>query len=72
MTAPTKPATVLAYDIATAAEAVALSPDTIRRAIRKVKDDGVFPPPLAAKRTPKGYRIRAVALDAWLDALPDA
>lgn len=62
----------IAQDIATSAESVGFSPDTIRRAIRKTDDDGTFPPPLAAKRTPKGYRIRVADLDAWFESLPDA
>lgn len=72
MTATTATDARIGVDIATAAELVGFSADTIRRAIRKTKADGVFPPPLAAKRTPKGYRIRTAALEAWFDALPDA
>lgn len=64
--------TALAYTVATAAEAVSLSQDTIRRAIRKTKDDGEFPPPLPAKRITAGYRIKATDLTKWLDSLPDA
>lgn len=69
----TAPATaLLALGVAEAAEAVSLSPDTMRRAIRKTVDDGVFPPPLRAKRTPKGYRVKVTDLDKWLESLPDA
>lgn len=64
--------TTVAFDIAGAAEAVSLSPDTIRRAIRKTKPDDQFPPMLRAKRTPKGYRVKVADLDAWFDSLPDA
>lgn len=71
MTATTT-AAPLAYDIANAAEAVGFSADTIRRAIRKTRADDVFPPPLRAKRTPKGYRVKVSDLDAWFDSLPDA
>lgn len=72
MTEQSEPHGPLAVGIARGADLVDVSPDTIRRAIRKTTDDGVFPPPLAAKRTPAGYRIRVTHLSAWFDSLPDA
>ncbi|HEY8720114.1 hypothetical protein [Pengzhenrongella sp.] len=59
-------------DLNTAAAWLGFSTQTIRRAIRKTVDDGVFPPPLSAKRTPGGYRILAGPAQAWLESLPDA
>ena len=53
-----------------AAEQVGMSQQTIRRAV-KATDPGKFPHPLPAKRVGTSYRIRAVDLAAWVDALPD-
>jgi hypothetical protein len=61
----------LAYSVAEAAEAVSMSIDTIRRAM-KATDPAAFPPPLRAKRTPKKTLILAQELDRWVDSLPDA
>ena len=63
-----------AFNVAAAAVAYGVSESTIRRAIRKTKDDGEFPPPLAAKRVGgKGtFSIHVTALDEWHDRLEDA
>lgn len=62
-------------------EAAELTPwgaDVIRRAVRATathdKDGNpIFPPPLKAKRGPRGqFVILRDSLDAWLDSLPDA
>lgn len=55
-----------------AAAEVSMSVSTIRRAIRKTKQDGDFPPPLPAKKVGGAYRVAAAALTAWIDLLPDA
>ncbi|GGL27443.1 hypothetical protein H9L10_03705 [Phycicoccus endophyticus] len=48
------------------------SVDTIRRAVRATDPDS-FPPPLKAKRGPKGsYVIREQDFREWIDGLPDA
>lgn len=63
-----------AFTVAAAAAAYGVSESTLRRAIRKTKDDGKFPPPLAAKRVGgKGaFSIHVDALDEWHDRLEDA
>ena len=59
----------------TAQEAAELTPWTvhvIRRAVNAT-DPNTFPPPLKAKRGPRGQHvILRRDLDAWLDSLPDA
>ena len=64
----------LAMTIPEAAAAVSVSPDTIRRAIRKTAHDEHFPPPLSARRLGDAgpYRIGVAALTKWFDALPTA
>ena len=63
----------LAVTIDEAADLVPASESTIRRAIRKVTDDGTFPPPLPAKRNGKGHlSIKVSDLEAWHDSWEDA
>jgi hypothetical protein len=63
----------VAVTIAEATTLVPASESTIRRAIRKDRDDGKFPPPLAAKRDGKGRLSISVAdLTAWHEAWEDA
>lgn len=65
--------TTISCTIADAAEATGFSADTIRRAIRKTRDDGVFPHPLTgAKKAAGKYIIPTTALESWVDKLPDA
>ncbi len=55
-----------------AAARVPWSVDIIRKAIHAT-DPAAFPPPLKAKRGPRGQHIiRPVDLQAWVDSLPDA
>ena len=65
----------IAYRLDEAAEAVGVSPMTIRRAIAATKPDA-FPPPLRAKNVgtdrKRSYRISHVDLVAWFDSLKDA
>lgn len=65
-----------AYTVAEAAAAYGVSESTIRRAIRKTKTDGEYPPPLTAKRKGKdgkgSFSIHVTALDEWHDRLEDA
>lgn len=55
-----------------AADEASVSISTIRRAVRKTKRDGEFPNPLPAKKVSGKYRVRDVALQQWIDDLPDA
>lgn len=65
----------LAYSVEGAAEAVSVSPQTIRRALRST-DPKVFPPPLRAKRAGSeakpSFRILASELVRWVNSWPDA
>lgn len=63
----------LLYTLAQAAELVPYSEQTIRRAVKKVRDDGLFPHPMHSKRGSKGeYLIPLASLQDWIDRLPDA
>lgn len=65
--------TPLFYRLAEAAEVARVSPDSLRRAIKKVRDDGKFPHPLPAKKGARGeYLIRPDALAEWTETFPDA
>lgn len=59
----------------TVAEVAAETPwgqGVIRDAIRST-DPSTFPPPLRAKRGPRGqYVVRDVDLVAWIESMPDA
>ena len=58
--------------VAEAATTVPWGEDIIRKAIRAT-DPKKFPPPLKAKKGPRGqYVIRPADLDAWADSLPAA
>ena len=62
----------IAYTVHEAAELTPWSHDVIRKAIRAT-DPTAFPPPLKAKRGPRGqYIIRPADLEAWLDSFEDA
>lgn len=65
--------TKLLYTLKDAAEVTPFSESTMRRAVKKVRDDGEFPPPCHSKRGSKGeYLIPESSLTAWIDSLPDA
>ena len=66
-------APTLLYTLKEAAEATPFSESTLRRAVKKIRDDGTFPHPCHAKRGSKGeYLIPEASLRAWIDSLPDA
>lgn len=60
----------LAYTLRQLADATPFSSQTYERAIKKPKDDGVFPRPLKAHRDSKD-RVIVLATDAqaWLEQL---
>lgn len=62
----------LAYTLKELEAATPFSEQTWRKAIRKARDDGVFPHPCPARRDSKGRAVVLVtdAL-AWLEQLPD-
>ena len=62
----------LAYTLPQLDEATPFSQSTYSRAIKKPRDDGVFPPPLKAHRDSKGRAV-VIVTDAlaWLERLPD-
>lgn len=63
----------VAVTIAEATTLVPASESTIRRAIRKVAEDGKFPPPLPAKKDGSGKQsIKVADLEAWHDSWEDA
>jgi hypothetical protein len=65
-------ATRIAYTLEEAAQVTPFSAKTLRRAI-KASDPAAFPPPLPAKRGPRGsYVVLADDLERWLRSLPDA
>lgn len=55
------------YDLREAAAIKRVSVDTLRRAIKAVEGN-VLP----AKKSGKGYTVKASELDAWYDRQPDA
>jgi transposase len=61
----------LAYSVRSAAEAIEVSEDTIRRAI-KATDPNAWPPPLAAKTDGRRIRIEAAELQRWFHSWKDA
>lgn len=62
----------LAYTLDQLADATPFSYSTWSRAIKKPKDDGVFPRPLKAHRDSKGRAVvLATDAQAWLANLPD-
>lgn len=64
--------TKILLTVTEAAELVPWSVDVIRRAIRAT-DPAAFPPPLKAKRGPRGQHvIRPADLESWAESLPDA
>jgi hypothetical protein len=62
----------LAYSVPQLPNVAPFSVDTFRRAIRKPKDDGEFPPPLPARKDSKGKAVVLTTdLQRWLELLPD-
>ncbi len=59
-----RPLRQIAYDLATAGEAVCLSITSLRAEIREGR--------LKAKKYGREYRVGAIELRAWFERLPDA
>lgn len=67
------PIEVRLFSLAEAADRTPYSEQTIRRAVKKVRDDGSFPHPMHSKRGSKGeYLIPSTSLQTWIDNLPDS
>lgn len=63
----------IAVTLEEATELVPVSVSTLRKAIRKDVADGVFPPPLTAKRNGRGaLSIKVTELEEWHDSWDDA
>lgn len=62
----------MAFSLKQLTEVVPFSESTLRRAAHKPRDDGMFPPPLYAKRDSKGrIVVLATELQRWLERLDD-
>ena len=64
--------TRIAYNLPAAAEQVSVSVSYLRQAIHATGQEKDGPPPLAAKKVGKEYRVLHADLEVWASRLKDA